>query len=472
MVGTITPTSTNYSTYTTASFSVTAGSHTITFVGVDPSGADYSAFLDQVSINSVSPTGPTDPGFEIPSLGSGLSAYQYRSTGSAWSFSGSAGLSGNGSSFTSGNPNAPQGSQVAFIQGTGTISQSVNFPAVGSYLISFTAAQRGNNGTSNEAVQVQVDGTVVGTFTPASSNYSTYTTASFNVASGSHTITFVGVDPSGADYSAFLDQVSINSVSPSGFTDPSFEIPSEGTGSSAYQYRPTGSAWSFSGDAGLSGNGSDFHLGQPQCPAGQPGWLPPGDWLGQPGGGLRGGRLLPDQRQRRPAGQLGTSNEAVQVLVDGTAVSTFTPTSSNYSTYTTASFNVTAGSHTVTFVGVDPSGADYTAFLDQVSIANVSPAFSDPGYENPSQGQAPRPTSIAPRARHGDSAAWRAWPATAATSPQATPTRRRAARSPSFRGPARSARWWISRRPAPTRSTSAPLSGPTSVPVTSRSRCW
>ena len=216
---------------------MTAGSHTITFVGVDPSGADYSAFLDQISIDHVSPTGPTDPGFEIPSLGSGTSAYQYDPTGSSWSFSGQAGLSGNGSNFTSGNPNAPQGGQVAFIQGTGTISQAVSFPAAGSYLISFTAAQRGNYGTSNEAVEVKVDGTVLGTFTPTSTNYSTYTTASFNVASGSHTITFVGVDPSGADYSAFLDQVSINTVSPAGFTDPSFEIPSEGAGNSAYQYR-------------------------------------------------------------------------------------------------------------------------------------------------------------------------------------------------------------------------------------------
>ena len=58
--------------------------------------------------------------------------------------------------------------------------------------------------------------------------------------------------------------------------------------------------------------------------------------------------------------------------VDGTVVDTFTPASTSYATYTTASFNVTAGSHTITFVGVDPTGADYTALLDQVSINNVS----------------------------------------------------------------------------------------------------
>ncbi|MGZ5996617.1 MAG: hypothetical protein ACXWN0_13200, partial [Isosphaeraceae bacterium] len=179
--------------------------------------------------DTVSPTGFTDPGFENPSQGTGGSAYQYDPTGTAWSFSGSAGLAGNGSGFTSGNPNAPQGSQVAFLQATGTISQVVNFAAADSYLISVSAAQRGNFGTSNEKVQVLVDGPVVGTITPASTRYTTYTTASFNVTAGSHTITFVGVDPTGKDYTAFLDQVSIDIVSPTGdwfsrnMTDPGLQ---------------------------------------------------------------------------------------------------------------------------------------------------------------------------------------------------------------------------------------------------------
>ena len=304
VVGTFTPAGTSYATYTTASFNVTAGSHTITFVGVDPSGADYTAFLDQVSIDNVSPTGFTDPGFENPSLGTGPLAYQYRPTGSAWSFSGSAGLAGNGSNFTAGNPNAPQGSQVAFLQKTGAISQAVNFPAAGSYVISFSAAQRANFGTSNEQVQVLVDGTVVGTITPAGTSYATYTTASFNVTAGSHTITFVGVDPSGADYTAFLDQVSIDNVSTTGFTDPGFENPSQGTGPSAYQYRSHRLGVELQRLGRPGGQRQRLHLGQPQRTAGQPGRLPPEDRLDQPGGEFPGGRLLPDQLQRRPAGQL------------------------------------------------------------------------------------------------------------------------------------------------------------------------
>ncbi len=134
-------------------------------------------------------------------------------------------MAGNSSGFTSGNPNAPQGSQVAFVQKTGRISQAVNFAAAGSYVISFSAAQRANFGTSKETVQVLVDGTVVDTFTPAGTGYATYTTAAFHVAAGGHTISFVGVDPSGADYTAFLDGVSIDSLSPPAPSDPEFRQP-------------------------------------------------------------------------------------------------------------------------------------------------------------------------------------------------------------------------------------------------------
>ena len=83
---------------------------------------------------------PNDPGFELPNVGSG---YLIDPTGSPWTFSGPSGVAGNNSPVTSGNPNAPQGTQVAFAQNGGTISQAVSFTA-GTYTISFDAAQRGN----------------------------------------------------------------------------------------------------------------------------------------------------------------------------------------------------------------------------------------------------------------------------------------------------------------------------------------
>src|SRR5262249_45465655 len=154
-------------------------------------GLEYrSYFLSTLYGGANFDSGILDSGFENPSQGTGVSAYRYDPTGSAWSFSGTAGLAGNGSAFTGGNPNAPEGGQVAFLQGTGTLSQVVNVTAAGSYQISFSAAQRGNNGTSNEQVQLQVDGTVVATFSPTGTSYATYTTPPFNLTAGSHTVTF------------------------------------------------------------------------------------------------------------------------------------------------------------------------------------------------------------------------------------------------------------------------------------------
>jgi hypothetical protein len=161
--------------------------------------------------------GLLDTGFEDPSQATGASGYTDDPTGSAWTFRGTAGLAGNGSSITRGNPYAPEGSQVAFLQGAGTVSQVVNILAAGTYQLRLSAAQGGKNGTRNESVQVQVDGTVVAVFTPTGTSYATYTIPSFDLTAGSHTITFVGIDPAGQGETALLDQVSL-STSPMGLT--------------------------------------------------------------------------------------------------------------------------------------------------------------------------------------------------------------------------------------------------------------
>jgi hypothetical protein len=132
---------------------------------------------------------------------------------SPWSFTGDAGLAGNGSAFTDGNPNAPDGTQVAFVQDTGTIHQEVQF-AAGTYKLGFRAAQRGNRQKSFQTLQVRVDGTVVGTFTPSGASYGLYATHRFTVAAGPHTIWFEGLDPNGGDNTVLIDEVSVT-VSPS-----------------------------------------------------------------------------------------------------------------------------------------------------------------------------------------------------------------------------------------------------------------
>jgi hypothetical protein len=150
-------------------------------------------------------TQPSDPGFETPNVGSGWSQDP---TGSPWTFSGGSGVAGNGSAVTSGNPNAPQGTQVAWMQNGGTISQAVSF-AAGTYTISLEAAQRGNY-PSNSSIQVQIDGQTIATLTPSGTSYSAFTTTSFTVTAGSHTIKFVGVGAGGS--TALLDAVSIASA--------------------------------------------------------------------------------------------------------------------------------------------------------------------------------------------------------------------------------------------------------------------
>ncbi|MBY0526199.1 MAG: hypothetical protein K2R98_22585 [Gemmataceae bacterium] len=153
----------------------------------------------------------TDAGFELPHQGIGTSAYAYAPSGSAWTFSASSGVAGNGSGFTSGNPDAPQGTQVGFLQDAGSsISQAFFFDA-GTYTIHFDAAQRQNYQPAGaQTIEVRVDGNLVGTFTPGSS-YTLQTTGSFTVTAGNHTIAFLGL--TSGDSTAFIDDVKVAAVS-------------------------------------------------------------------------------------------------------------------------------------------------------------------------------------------------------------------------------------------------------------------
>jgi hypothetical protein len=176
---------------------------------LDSAGGDNTAFIDAVAV-AVSPM-VGDGGFEQPSAGpaGAYDSFVYDPTGTAWTYTGLAGVSANGSGFTSGNPAASEGAQVGFLQETGSFSQSVAGWAAGSYTISFDAAQRGNFQASRQDFEVLVDGVVVGTFTPSGTSYQGDTTVVFTVAAGAHTITFQGLDSAGGDNTAFIDAVSV-----------------------------------------------------------------------------------------------------------------------------------------------------------------------------------------------------------------------------------------------------------------------
>jgi streptogramin lyase len=183
-----------------------AGSHNVTAVySGDANFVGKSRTLTE-QVNAI--TGLQQGGFETPAVGAG--AFAYTPAGSAWTFGAGSGVSGNGSDFTFGNPNATEGNQVAFLQGAGSFSQSVNL-AAGTYQLTFQAAQRGNFQEAWQDFRVLVDGVAVGTFTPSGTGYSSLS-ATFSVAAGPHTITFQGLDSAGGDNTAFIDNVQLNAL--------------------------------------------------------------------------------------------------------------------------------------------------------------------------------------------------------------------------------------------------------------------
>ena len=62
--------------------------------------------------------------------------------------------------------NAPAGTQVGYLQDTGSMSQTVYLDA-GTYQLSFLAAQRTTDQTNYQEIEVLVDGTAYGTIEPA-----------------------------------------------------------------------------------------------------------------------------------------------------------------------------------------------------------------------------------------------------------------------------------------------------------------
>jgi hypothetical protein len=124
-------------------------------------------------------------------------------------------------------PDAPEGTQAAFIGDTGSISQTISLPNTGIYALQITAANK--YGMAN-ALRVFVDGVEVtpngnsdqatdipwtpgsGTFGLNDSAYNTLGTAPFSVTvgGGKHTVTFVGTGAPGTY--TFIDSVQVTSL--------------------------------------------------------------------------------------------------------------------------------------------------------------------------------------------------------------------------------------------------------------------
>ena len=145
-------------------------------------------------------------GFEQPEQSAG--GYTGSPTGSAWTYTGSAGLAHNGSPWFA--PNAVSGKQGAFIQGGGSgLAQTVVVPA-GTYVISFKAV--GRKETLVNGLQVWFNDVLVKTWADTEFSqdaWRTYSTPSLTVASaGSFSLGFVGVGGTG-DRATVIDDVAM-----------------------------------------------------------------------------------------------------------------------------------------------------------------------------------------------------------------------------------------------------------------------
>jgi len=382
----ITPSGTGYAFYSTNPFWVAAGSHTITFVGVNSSG-DSMVFID--AIQALVVPALQDPSFETPSASNSQGDYLINPLYSDWSFVGtsgnSTGVSGNGTAITTGDGSAPNGSQVAFIQDDGAITQSVPGWAAGTYSISFLAAQRSTQtATTLESFQVLVDGLLVGTFTPSGATYTNYATAPFTVTAGSHVVTFQGVDPAGGDRMALLDLVGIQlqvQTIPT-VLDPGFESVVVNPGN--FTAAPAGSPWTFTNatgsGTGVSGtNTAGVTSGEPTSGVNGDGtqvaFIQDQGSISQSVSGWAAGAYRISFRAAQRASSNQTAPEQFQVLVDGVVVGdTITPSQgAGYTYFVTAPFLVddsnttTPGKHTITFKGLNPTG-DCMVLIDQVQI--------------------------------------------------------------------------------------------------------
>lgn len=191
------------SNYTRAGASVTTpanGNFAIT-------GLVQNVTVNGVTVPAAPPSTLRNTSFEAPAM---PGAFQYGPSGSEWTYFREAGIAANGSLFgvgLYGAANAPDGTQVAFVQKRGRIEQSFgNAPVGQSYRVRFSIAARPGDAVA-QAVTVTFDNVVLGTYTPGSTGYTEFTTAPITQGGGTHTIGFEGTTD--ADRTAFIDRVSV-----------------------------------------------------------------------------------------------------------------------------------------------------------------------------------------------------------------------------------------------------------------------
>jgi Protein of unknown function (DUF642) len=314
----------------------------------------------------------TDYSFEDPSVASILGGAQYR-PGPFFGidFSGQSGIARNGSIW--GFANAPDGEQVAFLQMTARITQRLTGLTPGSsYAVSFFLAPR--PGFGGAEVTVALDGSVLGTFNPPATATSTafteVRTAAFTAGAPVVELTFT--TSAASDFTSAIDRV-LAIPFPAAAGNASFENPAIGA---TYRISPPAPALTFSGQAGIAGNGST--LGFSAAPDGtqiaffQAGTAPA--QITQRISGLEIGQSYAISFvAAKPAGNDGAQ---LTVTVQGRELAKATPSSTQFVPVYSASFKATASEATVTFLATSPGGIPATSGIDGVAVIPAPPPTS------------------------------------------------------------------------------------------------
>ncbi|WP_220094432.1 chitobiase/beta-hexosaminidase C-terminal domain-containing protein [Paenibacillus sp. YN15] len=321
-------------------------------------------------------------GFEMPVT----SAYLTGPITNGWAFDYRSGVQKNGSAFAA--AVAPQGTQTAFMISrsgiTGELIQDINFRE-GEYELSFRMASRPSYGDILP-FQVYFDDQLLGTYQPnPSGSFALVTTEGFTASAGYHTLRFSGIETP-QESTVFIDDVRIRpkgspplpeNPQPNPLPEepelgpPLEELSNEGFEApvlAAHRKGPFTESWYFNGYAGVHPNGSAFQ--PPPAPEGnQTAFLQ----------SVSGGQGLIRQHlefkegtynltfQAAKRSTSGGRDHSFKVFVDDTQIGSFTTASTAFQPFVTESFTVSAGAHTIRFVGAAAT-QEATSFIDDVNL--------------------------------------------------------------------------------------------------------
>lgn len=138
-----------------------------------------------------------------------------------------------------------------------------------------------------------------------------------------------------------------------------------------YVANPAGTNWAFNGTSGIVKNGTGS-MTNPSAPDGYSAAL-----LEQTGSVSQtfttSATASGTYNLSFQLGSRGFTTNDVSILVDGVSIGTFnSPATKVYAAQSTANFTLTAGTHTITFAGLNTGGGDRIAFLDDVTLNAVS----------------------------------------------------------------------------------------------------